>query len=94
MARVQEKERGWGQSLPVWGHRLPLKMVHAAFGGSRGDESFCPWPDRAFQFLGEVELAGGKGLSFVLTPHQLRPVRYSLAGAHAPGTCGFVHSFW
>ena len=100
------KRRGAGVVLPHHGgNRLPLKKtVHAAFGGSRGHESFCPWPDRACQFLGEVELAGGKCLCFfclfvfVLTPHQLRPVcpsvRCSLAGAPAPGARGFVLSFW
>lgn len=71
------KRRGAGAVIPRVGHRLPLKMVHAAFGGSRGDESFCPWPDRAFQFLGEVELAGGKGPFFCpdLSPTEACPVQ-------------------
>lgn len=64
MARVQEKERGWGSHSPCGGTGFPLKWFMQHLGGSRGDESFCPWPDRAFQFLGEVELAGRKGLLF------------------------------
>lgn len=36
----------------------PLKHVHAAFGGPGVMSPSAPWPDRAFQFLGEAAQAG------------------------------------
>jgi hypothetical protein len=93
VARVQEKERSWGNGPPRRGRaQTPLKMVHAAFGNPGALSPSAPWLDRAFQFLGEAAQAGESALHPDPSPTEACPVQP--AGSDALGVCGFVLSFW
>lgn len=88
------KRRGAGVVIPhVAGTGFPLKgfMQHLGVQGRMSPSA----PGRTGLFSSWERWNWRMGNAFfVLTPHQLRPVRCSLAGAHAPGACGFVLSFW
>lgn len=71
----------------------PLKICSCSIWGSRSDEYFCSWPDRALQFLGGVARAGGAHPLPNPSPTEACPAQPA-----RPGTlgfvCGFVLSIW